>query len=68
MSYNEKKEFESLEEQIADLENKKEELFEKLNSGTGNHEELTDWSVEIEQLANQIEEKEFRWLELSELV
>ena len=68
LSYNEKKEFESLEGQIADLETKKEELFEKLNGGTGNHKELTDWSVEIEQLTSQIEEKEFRWLELSELV
>ena len=67
LNYKEKKEFEFLEDEIAKLEARKKSLIEKLNNGTGNHEQLTDWSVEIEQLTNQIEEKEFRWLELSEL-
>lgn len=67
LSYNEKKEFESLEQEIHDLENGKEAIMEKLNSGSDNHEEMMEWSLGIEELTNQIEEKELRWLELSEL-
>ncbi len=67
LSYNEKNEFESLELTISTLEAKKNEVLEKLNSGSGNHEDLTTWSEEIAQLTLKIEEKEFRWLELSEL-
>ena len=66
LGYNEKKELERLENEITDLESKKEELINKLNSGTGNHEKLTQWSLEIEQIATLIDEKEMRWLELSE--
>lgn len=67
LSYKDKKEFETLEGEIEILENKKSELIEKLNTGTGNHEDLNAWSIEIEQLTIEIEQKEFRWLELSEL-
>jgi len=66
LSYNEKKEFESLEIEIASLENKKSDLMEKLNSGAGNHEDMHVWSTEIEHLNSIIEQKELRWLELSE--
>lgn len=66
LSFKEKKEFESLEEEIHGLEARKEELINKLNDGSGDHEEIMEWSVEIEKLSHQIEEKEFRWLELSE--
>ncbi|MCG8310449.1 MAG: ABC-F family ATP-binding cassette domain-containing protein [Cytophagales bacterium] len=66
LSFKERLEFESLEKEIAELEHQKTELLNKLNSGGGNHEELMLWSREIEQLSILIEEKEFRWLELSE--
>ena len=66
LSYNEKKEFESLEQEIVELESRKEDLINKLNDGSGNHEELMAWSLEIEQLTSRIEKKEYRWLELSE--
>lgn len=68
LSYNEKKEFETIEIEISELEIKKGELIEKLNSGDGNHEELMLWSKEIEILTSEIEDKELRWLELSEYV
>ena len=67
LSFNEKREFELLEDEIFNLENRRNELLEKLNSGAGNHEELMLWSKEIEQLNGRIDEKELRWLELSEL-
>ena len=68
LSFNEKREFESLEDEISKLENQKNKLLEKLNRGAGNHEELMHWSKEIEQLNGRIDEKELRWLELSELI
>ena len=67
LSFKEKNEFESLEHEISELEKRNKEFMDKLNSGSGNHEELMEWSKEIEQITNQIEEKEYRWLELSEL-
>ena len=67
LSYSEKKEFESLEHEIAELELMKKVLVDKMNLGSKNHEELMDWAAQIEQLTIRIEEKEFRWLELSEL-
>ena len=67
LSFKEKNEFESLEHEISELEKRNKEFMDKLNSGSGNHEEPMEWSKEIEQITNQIEEKEYRWLELSEL-
>jgi len=66
LSFKEKKELETLEQELSDIEMKKAELLEKLNNGSENHEELMLWSREIEQLTEVIEEKELRWLELSE--
>jgi ATP-binding cassette subfamily F protein uup len=67
LSFNEKKELETLEGEIERLEMQKQTLMEKMNSGSGNHEELLEWSKEIEQLSELIGERELRWLELSEL-
>lgn len=67
LSYKEKNEYETLEQLISELELTKNELMEKLNGGSANHEELVDWSKEMEKLVSLIEEKEYRWLELSEL-
>ncbi len=68
LSFKEQKEYESLEKEIADLEEKKGALITKLNSGQGNHEELASWGTEIEQINDQINIKTDRWLELSEFV
>jgi ATP-binding cassette subfamily F protein uup len=67
LSFIEKKELETLEGEIERLEMQKQTLMEKMNSGSGNHEELLEWSKEIEQLSELIGERELRWLELSEL-
>ncbi|MEQ9288965.1 MAG: ABC-F family ATP-binding cassette domain-containing protein [Cyclobacteriaceae bacterium] len=66
LSFNEQKEYKSLETEISKLEAKKTELISKLNSGSTDHTELKEWSDEIEQLTDAIDEKELRWLELSE--
>lgn len=66
LSFKEQQEFEELEKVISDLEEKKASLVNQLNAGSENHEELAKWSAEIEQIVIQLDEKEMRWLELSE--
>ncbi|MDX5436222.1 MAG: ABC-F family ATP-binding cassette domain-containing protein [Pontibacter sp.] len=68
-TYNEKKEYERLEQEIEKLETRKAELIETMNAGTTtDHEQLTAWATELENINEQLEEKEFRWLELAELM
>ena len=68
MSFKEQREYEQLEKEIAELEASKEKLTEKLNSGSGNHEELVAWSKEIGDLTEKIDVATLRWLELAEKV
>ncbi|NOR74924.1 MAG: ATP-binding cassette domain-containing protein [Draconibacterium sp.] len=67
LSFNEKREFEQLEPEISELEEQIVELEKLLNSGTLPHDELYEKSKELEKLKTLLDEKEFRWLELSEL-
>lgn len=66
-TYKEKMEWESLEGEMAALETKKSQLTEKLSSGEGDHTQIAQWAQEVEEIVAQLEEKELRWLELSEL-
>ncbi len=66
LSYKEQREFEKLEQDMASIETKKTELVKKMNSGA-NHEELQKWAEELELLNETLDEKELRWLELSEM-
>ncbi|TLV00186.1 ABC-F family ATP-binding cassette domain-containing protein [Dyadobacter luticola] len=65
LSYKEQKELETLEKELADLEKAKETLVANLNKG-GSHDELAKWSKQIEEITQSQEDKEMRWLELSE--
>jgi ATP-binding cassette subfamily F protein uup len=67
LSFNEKREFEQLEKDIPKLEKEKAELNEKLASGQLEFQELQDISLKIGKISEELEEKEMRWLELSEL-
>lgn len=66
-TYKEKQEWERLEGEMEVLEQQKAELTEKLSSGEGDHTQIAEWAKEIETVNQQLEEKEMRWLELSEL-
>jgi ATP-binding cassette subfamily F protein uup len=66
-SFNEKREFELLEKEIANLSKEKETVTEKLNSGNASFEELQQLSRRIGEVARLLDEKELRWLELSEV-
>lgn len=67
LSYKEKREFEMLEKEIADLTKEKETITEKLNNSSTPFEELQQISLRIGEVNNLLDEKELRWLELSEL-
>ena len=66
LSFKEQKEFEELEKEMAALEIEKDSFVEKLNQGSDDFQLLTDWAKAIEDIKNKLEEKELRWLELSE--
>ena len=68
LTFNEKREFEALENEIAQLENEKEILETALNSGDLPHDELYRQSEKLVSIKEQIDKKELRWLDLSELI
>ena len=67
MSYKEKREFEQLQHDIAALEKEKAGITEKLSSGQVPFEELQQLSIRINEITALLDEKEMRWLELSEM-
>ena len=67
LTYKERKEMEALEAEIAKLEQEKSELETALCSGTLSVAELTEKSKRLPVLQEELDEKEMRWLELSEL-
>ena len=68
LTYKEKKELEQLERDLESLAIEKAELEEKLNSGTLPYEELQKASERIGEIIELTDEKEFRLLELYEMM
>ena len=66
MSFKERKEFEALTVDIEKLEEEKRSIEEALSAGTLGVEELTQKSQRISEIIAELEDKEMRWLELSE--
>ncbi len=67
LTYKEQREFETLELEIAALETEKQELEVALSSGVLEHSNLMEKSTRIGEVNKTLDEKTFRWLELSEL-
>ncbi|HRG88364.1 MAG TPA: ABC-F family ATP-binding cassette domain-containing protein [Chitinophagales bacterium] len=67
LSYKEKQEFDNLQKEIPELEKEKAELNEKLVAGGQPYAELNKMIDRIGVVTKLLEEKEMRWLELSEL-
>lgn len=67
MSYKEKREFEELEKEIAQLEEEKKELETLLCSGSLSTDDMLKKSNRIGEIIEALDRKELRWLELSEL-
>ena len=67
LSFKEKREFESLESEIEQLDIEKNRLTEMLSSGNLSAGELMEKSSRLSEIMELIDEKTMRWLELSEL-
>lgn len=67
LSFNEKREYESLQVEIEKLEKEKKELVDKMTNQQLEYDELLQVSEKVEQLTESIDEKTLRWMELDEL-
>ena len=67
MTYKEKQEFAQLEKDIDTLTKEKNDIETALSSGTLSVEQITEMSKRLPILTEELDEKELRWLELSEL-
>ena len=66
LSFKEKQEFEALEKELPQLEAEKAELEQLMSSGTLSNNDLVAKGNRMQELIDLIDEKELRWLELSE--
>lgn len=67
MSFKEKREYEQLSKDIEALEAEQKKLEEELCSGQLSVDELTEKSKRLPVIKDELDEKEMRWLELSEI-
>jgi len=67
LSYKEQKEFENLEKEIEALENEKSIVESALSSGNCTGPEIEKHSIRFSEINALIDEKTFRWMELSEI-
>lgn len=67
MSYKERREFEQIEKDLETLNAEKEAIEQALSSGNISVEQITEMSKRLPVINDTIDEKEMRWLELSEL-
>lgn len=67
LSFKEQREMQQLERDIEALEAEQRMLEEELCSGKLSVEELTEKSIRLPKLKEELDEKSFRWLELSEI-
>lgn len=66
LSFNDQRELDLLEKDLPKLTERKQELEQQMNNGSTDHEQLMQWSRELEDLQQQLDEKEMRWLELTD--
>lgn len=67
-SFKEKHEFEALEKEIAQLEAEREQLTLEMSNPDMNYDTIERISKRLVQITNELETKEMRWLELSEIM
>ncbi|KAA6341510.1 ABC transporter ATP-binding protein [termite gut metagenome] len=67
-TFKEKREFEQLEKEIAELEAEKKTIEESLCSGMLSVDALTEKSKRLPEITDWIDEKTMRWMELSEIM
>ena len=68
LSYNEKREFELLIDEIAKGEDRKDEINTLFQTQTLSHIEIKELGIELARVSAEVQAKEERWMELSERV
>ncbi|MCI6498846.1 MAG: ABC-F family ATP-binding cassette domain-containing protein [Lachnospiraceae bacterium] len=68
LSYNEKREYETIDEEIAELEGKIEDIEKGIAEKSSDYSELNRLMEEKEELESELEKKMDRWVYLNELV
>ncbi len=68
VSFKEKREFELLQKEMEDLTKEKAKITGQLNDGNLPYEDLQKLSNRIGEISGLLDEKEMRWLELSEMI
>lgn len=68
MSFKEKREFELLEKELPTLEAEKLKITEQMSLGALSFDEISKLSERMIAITQELEEKELRWLELSEMI
>ncbi len=68
LSYKEQKEYEQLDQEIADLESEKEILEQEIGEGNLSSDDIIEKSHRIGEIIKLLDEKSDRWLELGEFV
>lgn len=66
-TYKEEQEFQAITKELPELEEQLEWLERQMSTGTLSPEELVEASEKYEQAKSELDEKELRWLELSEI-
>ncbi len=66
LSFKEQKELEVVEMRLETLESRKQELVESMSTGTLGHVDLANMANDLQQIEAELDEKMFRWMELSE--
>ena len=66
LSFKEQRELSELEKMLADLEEKKKALLEKMNNGSAVHQDMLNWSAEYQQVEKTLDEKMLKWISLQD--
>jgi ATP-binding cassette subfamily F protein uup len=66
LSFKEQREFEQLEKEMAVLEKEKGEIYSKLSDANLGFDKIQQLTARIGTISSLMEEKEMRWLEISE--
>ena len=66
LSFKEQHELDTIEKELAKLEEEKKKLIERMNDTTLSHDELAKAAIDYQKTEEKIDEKTMRWLELQE--
>jgi ATP-binding cassette subfamily F protein uup len=66
LSFKEQHELDTIEKELAKLEEEKKKLVERMNDTSLSHDELAKAAIDYQKTEEKIDEKTMRWLELQE--